>query len=872
MSGSSSTTRSRASGCRCPSGVAGALIATSWRPRFPDMVARRRPPGGLECRGTSFGPAPSRSLKPACESAEHLRNGLARFSHGRPSQPTHSSASILGRCGARGPEDQLDRGRFGGASGHGPGAGGGRRAVDHRRGGDRLALPGLRGQGGGQRPGGAGSGRVVPARLHRARRDAARPGRLRGRQAAARRRGPHAAAVPHGQGRHRGQAQRARPRRRLRHQAVQPGRGDRPRAHGAAPQQAGHRSRRGAALRRPGARRPHPRGLPRRHQDPPDRHRVPAAALPDAQPAAGAVQGPDPRPRLGPRLRRRRERGRDVRQLPAAQARPHRAAADPHHPPGRLLPAAAAERGRWGVRRSGPPRPLSLRGRLLALLLVLLFFGLAVADLATYAALRSFLLGRVDQQLDAADGSIERVVPGLGGHGVDTRWLRQLGQVAPGVFVEWRDADGGATAVPGDRGRDGEPSSPRLPDQLPSPQPRSGVAYLTVPSVEPGGPAHRARVAPVGFGRGTLVVALPLGDLTATLQRLLLVEALVTATVLALAVAVGLWLVRLGLRPLDDISATAATIARGDLTGRVARSEPDTEVGRLGQALNLMLAQIEAAFAERQASEARLRQSEERLRRFAGDASHELRTPLAAIRAYAELFRRGADRHPEDLPRLLRRIESEAARMGGLVDDLLLLARLDQGRPLERHPVDLGAVAAEAVEAARAVEPGRPLELGIGLTDSVEVLGDQDRLRQVVDNLLGNVRAHTPGGTPARVRVWSQDGTAVVEVADDGPGLTMEQAERVFERFYRADSSRSRAPAEHGREGGSGLGLAIVAAIAAAHGGRALVRSTPGDGAVFRVELPLLAEAAVSNGNGRPRAAEPAALPAPAPAPPSPPA
>jgi len=501
------------------------------------------------------------------------------------------------------------------------------------------------------------------------------------------------------------------------------------------------------------------------------------------------------------------------------------------------------------VRRSGPPRPLSLRGRLLALLLVLLFFGLAVADLATYAALRSFLLGRVDQQLDAADGSIERVVPGLGGHGVDTRWLRQLGQVAPGVFVEWRDADGGATAVPGGRGRDGEPSSPRLPDQLPSPQPRSGVAYLTVPSVEPGGPAYRARVAPVGFGRGTLVVALPLGDLTATLQRLLLVEALVTATVLALAVAVGLWLVRLGLRPLDDISATAATIARGDLTGRVARSEPGTEVGRLGQALNLMLGQIEAAFAERQASE-------ERLRRFAGDASHELRTPLAAIRAYAELFRRGADQHPEDLPRLLRSIESEAARMGGLVDDLLLLARLDQGRPLERHPVDLGAVAAEAVEAARAVEPGRPLQLGIGLTDSVEVLGDQDRLRQVVDNLLGNVRAHTPGGTPARVRVWSEDGTAVVEVADDGPGLTMEQAERVFERFYRADSSRSRAPAEHGREGGSGLGLAIVAAIAAAHGGRALVRSTPGDGAVFRVELPLLAGAATPNRDGRPPPAD----------------
>ncbi|HEX6677639.1 MAG TPA: HAMP domain-containing sensor histidine kinase [Actinomycetes bacterium] len=517
------------------------------------------------------------------------------------------------------------------------------------------------------------------------------------------------------------------------------------------------------------------------------------------------------------------------------------------------------------MRRAGPPwppRPLSLRGRLLALVLALLFFGLAVADLATYAALRSFLLGRVDQQLDAASASIERAAPGLGGHGVDPRYLRQLSQVAPGVFVEWRDPDGDPVDVPGGYGSYGQPSSPRLPDRLAALSPGPGasgrdlVAHLNVPAVERGGPSYRVRVSPFGFGGGTLLLALPLGDVSATLRRLLLVEALVTATVLALAVAAGLWLVRLGLRPLDDISATAATIARGDLSRRVARSEPDTEVGRLGQALNLMLGQIEAAFAERQASEARLRQSEERLRRFAGDASHELRTPLAAIRAYAELFRRGADRHPEDLPRLLRRIESEAARMGGLVDDLLLLARLDQGRPLERHPVDLGAVVTEAVEAARAVEPGRPLELGIGLTDSVEVLGDQDRLRQVVDNLLGNVRAHTPGGTPARVRVWSQDGTGVVEVADDGPGLTMEQAERVFERFYRADSSRSRAPAEHGREGGSGLGLAIVAAIATAHGGRALVRSTPGDGAVFRVELPLLAGSATTNGDGRPPPAD----------------
>jgi two-component system OmpR family sensor kinase len=487
-----------------------------------------------------------------------------------------------------------------------------------------------------------------------------------------------------------------------------------------------------------------------------------------------------------------------------------------------------------------PPRSLSLRGRLLAALLVLLACGLAVADVATYVSLRSVLLGRVDQQLAAAGDSVERAVLSLRGRNVDEWSLRQLGQIAPGVYGQWRDPGGRLWVIDG-RSRSAPPSTPRLPAQLPAPElpgagaDRAPAAALTVPAVERGGPAYRVRVTRLAFGRGTLVMALPLADLAATLQRLLVIEAVVTLTVLGAAVAVGLWLVRLGLRPLEDISATAATIARGDLTRRVARADPDTEVGRLGQDLNRMLGQIEAAFVERRASE-------ERLRRFVGDASHELRTPVAAVRAYAELFRRGADRHPEDLPRLLRRIESEATRMGVLVDDLLLLTRLEQGRPLARRPVDLGAVAAEAVEAARAVDPRRPLELGVGRTDSVEVLGDQDRLRQVVDNLLANVRAHTPAGAGAWVRVWSdaEADVGVVEVADDGPGLTREQAERVFERFYRADSSRSRVPNGASAAGGTGLGLSIVAAIATAHGGRALVRSTPGDGAVFRIELPLI--------------------------------
>jgi two-component system OmpR family sensor kinase len=282
--------------------------------------------------------------------------------------------------------------------------------------------------------------------------------------------------------------------------------------------------------------------------------------------------------------------------------------------------------------------------------------------------------------------------------------------------------------------------------------------------------------------------------------------------------------VRVGLRPLDGIAATAGAIAAGDLTRRVRPAEPGTEVGRLGLALNAMLGQIEAAFAERRASEARLR-------RFVADASHELRTPLTSIRGYAELFRRGAAARPEDLATTMRRIEEEAERMGVLVDELLLLARLDQGRPLDRRPVDLAEVAAEAVEQARVIDPGRPLELAA--SGPVVVLGDRERLHQVAANLLANVRAHTAPGTAARVEVAAADGRAVLQVADQGPGMHPEQAARAFERFYRADPARSRGA------GGAGLGLSIVAAIAQAHGGRATVASAPGRGTTVRVALPL---------------------------------
>ncbi|MBO0687764.1 MAG: HAMP domain-containing histidine kinase, partial [Candidatus Dormibacteraeota bacterium] len=318
-------------------------------------------------------------------------------------------------------------------------------------------------------------------------------------------------------------------------------------------------------------------------------------------------------------------------------------------------------------------------------------------------------------------------------------------------------------------------------------------------------------------------------DTNSTLHEVLLIEFLVGATTLGAIGLVGLWIVRLGLRPLDRMAATASRITAGDLAVRVADSDPRTEIGRLGAALNVMLSGIEEAFRQRQASE-------DRLRRFVADASHELRTPLTSVRGYAELFRRGADRRPEDLAMAMSRIEDEAKRMSRLVDEMLLLARLDQRRPLRQERVDLSALAAEAVDACRAADPGRRVELRA--SEPMVVAGDPERLRQVLDNLLANVRMHTPPGTAATVSVREAASglpsgpAAVVEVSDQGPGIDPEAGARVFERFFRADAGRSR------DRGGYGLGLSIVAAIVDAHGGRCELESAPGRGATFRLILP----------------------------------
>jgi two-component system OmpR family sensor kinase len=475
----------------------------------------------------------------------------------------------------------------------------------------------------------------------------------------------------------------------------------------------------------------------------------------------------------------------------------------------------------------------------MAALLLLAAAGLVTLAAITYAEQRSFLLDGVDQHARDAQRPVTFALarPGLPGAGLPGGLLPpqpppgdQGGPPGPdggtgpqglqrGTYGELRTSSGttisrttatsyGDTALP----------VPNLPRQIPLDHP------ITVGSQDGSGARYRALAEPTHDRPGYVtVVAVPLRETEATLNRLVRVEALVILGVLALLAALAWWVVRLGLRPLDRMGETAGAIARGDLTKRVSPATDRTEVGRLGLALNAMLGQIEKAFAERQASENRLRQ-------FLADASHELRTPLASIRGYAELFRIGAARKPADTEKAMGRIEDESARMGALVENLLTLARLDQVPETARNPVDLRALARDAADDARAIAPDRDISLDADAPATV--LGDQSQLRQVLGNLVRNALVHTPAGTPIELSVMNGAAEAVVAVRDHGRGLPTDDPDALFERFWRASPGR-----ERGR-GGAGLGLSIVAAIVGAHGGRVQAANAPGGGAVFTINLP----------------------------------
>jgi two-component system OmpR family sensor kinase len=452
-----------------------------------------------------------------------------------------------------------------------------------------------------------------------------------------------------------------------------------------------------------------------------------------------------------------------------------------------------------------------LRVKLVVAVVVLAAAGLGTSGVAAHQALHGYLLNRVDQQLQD--------MPQRPGFGCDAAFGR--GGVFQTAFTLCVPAGSNRFTAYAPAGKHG----PKLPSQLPTRPTTLGANGDAAPW------RAIAHVSPDGT---VFFFALSLEDVESTTHRLALLEAVIGAIVLVLLAAVGTVVVRRSLRPLVAVETAAEAIAEGDLSQRVPESDPHTEVGSLSQSFNTMVARLESAFSEQAASEAEARASEQRMRRFIGDASHELRTPLTSIRGFAELYRQGALPAPADVDRAMSRVESEASRMGLLVEDLLLLARLDQQRPLERAPVDLLELAGDAVADAQAMDPSRSVTLeAVADGPAPVVSGDAARFRQVFGNLVANALTHTPTGTPVVVRVSTTSAAAVVEVRDSGPGIPPEIRAKVFERFFRADTSRTRA------SGGTGLGLSIVAALVAAHGGTVEVDETEGGGATFRVTIPL---------------------------------
>lgn len=480
---------------------------------------------------------------------------------------------------------------------------------------------------------------------------------------------------------------------------------------------------------------------------------------------------------------------------------------------------APARGPRLGVARRIAAVPL--RVTLVLALVALAAAGLLASGLAVTSALRTTLIDRVDQQLEEAAHTFAR--PG-------GRRLMPLpgepGRERPPVLFYVRVQDtSGQFFLQADPGRNG---SPDLPEEM-----RPGT--FTTGSTDGG--SGRWRVRYTENPDGTSVVALSLDETEAIVERLVVLQLVIGALVLVLLAVAAYFVIRRSLRRLAQVEETAAEIAAGDLHRRVPVRGTNTEVDRLAQSLNAMLSQIQRGFAATEASEEAARRSEEKMRRFVADASHELRTPLTTIKGFAELYRQGAT---GDTDMLLDRIERESRRMGLLVEDLLMLARLDAERPVAYAPVDLLALTSDAVHSARAVaatQAGSGAERSIEFevcpgTGTAEVPGDAARLRQVLANLLNNALVHTPPEAAVTVRLTPGPDEVRIEVADTGPGMPAEQADRVFERFYRADDSRSRV------SGGAGLGLSIVQALVGAHGGAVGVDSEPGRGTTFTVRLP----------------------------------
>ena len=470
-------------------------------------------------------------------------------------------------------------------------------------------------------------------------------------------------------------------------------------------------------------------------------------------------------------------------------------------------------------------RGASLHARLIVGVLLLTALGLTLAAVATNYLLRTYLVSQVDQQLLGAPRFADRLQPLPGGPNGGQR-QPQL----PSPFVVTRLSSSG-TVIEQTRGSQvaGAPAPDVVGLTLDEVHALRGAPF-DVSGVGDASYSYRAVAVPLADGSGSVVVAVSTESIDSTTRDAAIAALAVGLLTLGLVGLLAGGVIRVGLRPLDEVEQTAERIAAGDLSQRVPDMPDGTEIGRLAASLNGMLGQIEGAFSERAASE-------DRLRRFVSDASHELRTPLTSIRGYAELTRSGAFTTDEERARAAGRIEEEAARMGVLVDDLLLLARLDQQRPLERIPVDVVPVVGAAADALRAAAPDRPVT--VESIDAAVVEGDALRLRQVIDNLATNARIHTTAGSPIAFVVAREGDVVRVEVRDCGPGMDDVELARAFERFYRGDPSRNRA-----RGAGTGLGLSIASAVVEAHGGTVTLASSPGSGTTVTLRLPLASFAA----------------------------